>query len=53
MRLDMRRAGGYLRTLRQYVRSVKGRRDVLDYAVAGVSFVLVTLIAWILLSAVR
>lgn len=53
MRLDMRRAGGYLRTLRQYVRSVKGRRDTLDYARAFFSFVLVTLIVLIALSAVR
>jgi len=44
---------GYLRTLRQYVRSVKGRRDTFDYIEAAATFFLLTLIVLIALSAVR
>ena len=50
---NMQRLMGYLRTLRQYLASPKGRRDTLDALRAGAFFLLITAIVLIILSIVR
>ena len=45
----MRRIFGYLRTLRQYAATPKGRHDILDYLHAGgIFFAIVALVLMIL-----
>lgn len=50
---NMKSLMGYLRTLRRYFDSPKGRHDLIDCLYAGISFILVTVIALIILSIVR
>ena len=44
---------GYLRTLRQYAATPKGRHDIRDYLYAGGTMLLVSALIWILLWIVR
>ena len=49
----MRCVGGYLRTLRQYARSPKGRRDTIDYLYATGAFFLTVVLVLLILSIAR
>ena len=49
----MRRLIGYLRTLRQYMETDKGRHDILDYLYAGGIFFLITALMLMILWIVR
>ena len=46
----MNRLAGYLRTLRQYLATPKGRHDSHDYAQAALLIVLTILLVWLVLS---
>ncbi len=49
----MRTVIGWLRTLRQYLSSPKGRHDTVDYLRAGAFFIFITALVLIILSGVR
>ncbi|EKX98862.1 hypothetical protein HMPREF9163_00875 [Selenomonas sp. oral taxon 138 str. F0429] len=49
----MRHLNAYLRTIRQYATSPKGRHDILDYLYAGVIFILTTVLIMLFLRIVR
>ena len=49
----MRRAIGYLHTLRQYAATPKGRHDILDTLYVGGTFVLLVALVLVILCVVR